>query len=153
MLEILPELQIEQREAAASRYLSHKALDLTEDDIGEITKEVLAIVENDDLAVLFGPTSRSEVPIVGQIGNYSLSGQVDRLAISDDEILIIDYKTNRPPPDDAKNIPKIYVRQMAAYRAVLKDIYPKHKVRSFLLWTDICSLMEIPEENLNKIEF
>jgi len=83
----------------------------------------------------------------------SLSGQVDRLAISGNEILIVDYKTNRPPAENADNIPRIYLRQMAAYSAVLKDIYPGFEVRSFLLWTDICCLMEIPDEILNKMTF
>lgn len=153
LLELLPGLPVEERRDAAIRYLSQKALDLPPGDIEQISTEVMEIFENDDFAELFGPNSRAEVPIVGQIGNYSLSGQVDRLAILDGEILIIDYKTNRPPPKSSAAIPKIYQRQMAAYKAILSDIYPDHKVRSFLLWTDIGSLMEIPDEILNKIRF
>ncbi|MBT6329364.1 MAG: double-strand break repair helicase AddA [Kordiimonadaceae bacterium] len=153
LLEILPDLPADERREGAMRYLSQKALDLPPDDIEQISGEVMAIFENDDFAGLFGPGSRAEVPIVGQVGNYTLSGQVDRLAILDGEILIIDYKTNRPPPKSANASPKIYQRQMAAYKAVLSDIYPDHKIRSFLLWTDIGSLMEIPDEILNKIAF
>ena len=153
LLEILPNLPSGDRESAATKYLSQKAVDLSSTDIGKISAEVLAIIEDESLAVLFGSDSRAEVPIVGQIGEYSLSGQVDRLAISGKEILIVDYKTNRPPAGSADKIPRIYLRQMAAYSAVLKDIYPGFEVRSFLLWTDICVLMEIPDEMLNKITF
>ncbi|HRW28391.1 MAG TPA: double-strand break repair helicase AddA [Emcibacteraceae bacterium] len=153
LLEILPQLPDMERADAATRYLSQKALDLPNDDIGQIADEVISILQNKDFKVLFGENSRSEVPIVGQIGSFSLSGQVDRLAVTEDEIYIIDYKTNRPPPQSAENIPMIYQRQMAAYRAVLNNVYPEHHVRSFLLWTDIGRLMEIPEAQLNKIEF
>ena len=153
LLEVLPGLPIDDRDTAAVKYLSQKALDLTDVDVKQITDEVLSILSDSKFSALFGPDSRAEVPIVGQIGNYSLSGQVDRLAIQNNEILIVDYKTNRPPADRAEHIPKIYQRQMAAYSAVLKDIYPNYTVRSFLLWTDICSLMEIPQEIIEKIDF
>jgi len=153
LLEILPDLSAVERREGTVRYLSQKALDLTSGDLEQISDEVMAIIENDDFSGLFGPGSRAEVPIVGQVGDYTLSGQVDRLAILDGEILIVDYKTNRPPPKSAAAIPKIYQRQMAAYKAILSEIYPNHKVRSFLLWTDIGSLMEIPDEILNKITF
>ncbi|MDG1858316.1 MAG: 3'-5' exonuclease, partial [Emcibacteraceae bacterium] len=151
LLEILPD--IDNQVEAMHRFLSQEAYDLSEDDVRQISDEVKAILDNPDLAGLFGPSSRSEVPIVGQIGSYSLSGSVDRLAVTDNEVLIVDYKTNRPPPKSAEKIPLIYQRQMAAYRAVLKEIYPDKQLRSFLLWTDIGSLMEIPDELLNKIDF
>ncbi len=153
LLEILPNLPGPDRSTAAKRYLSQDALDLTAQDVTQITDEVLSILNNGEMAPLFGPGSRSEVPIIGQVGNYSLSGQVDRLAVLDDEILIIDYKTNRPPPTGVEKTPQIYVKQMAAYKAVLQDIYPNLPVRTFLLWTDVASLMEIPEEMLNKVNF
>ncbi|MDG1708135.1 MAG: PD-(D/E)XK nuclease family protein, partial [Emcibacteraceae bacterium] len=151
LLEILPD--IDNQEAAMQRFLSQDAHDLSQADIRQISDEVMTILNNPDLAGLFGPSSRSEVPIVGQIGSFSLSGSVDRLAVTDKEVLIVDYKTNRPPPMNVEKIPLIYQRQMAAYRAVLKEIYPDKQLRSFLLWTDIASLMEIPDELLNKIKF
>ena len=113
----------------------------------------MSILEDENIAVLFGPDSRSEVPIIGQVGSHTLSGQVDRLALSENELLIIDYKTNRPPPKTVAAIPMIYLRQMAGYQAVLQDIYPNLKIRSFLLWTDIGKLMEIPHQTLKKINF
>jgi len=151
LLEILPD--IDNKVEAMQRFLSQDAHDLSEGDVQQISDEVMAILDNPDLAGLFGPSSRSEVPIVGQIGSYSLSGSVDRLAVTENEVLIVDYKTNRPPPKSTEKIPLIYQRQMAAYRAVLKEIYPDKQLRSFLLWTDIGSLMEIPDELLNKINF
>lgn len=153
LLEILPEIEEGEREAAAIKYLNHDAHEISQNDTSQIVSEVMSIIYDKNLKHLFGPDSRSEVPIVGQIGSFSLSGQVDRLAVLENEILIIDYKTNRPPAEKVEDIPLIYVRQMAAYKRVLEDIYENRRVRSFLLWTDTGLLMEIPETNLNKIKF
>lgn len=153
LLEILPDTAAEERQLTIARYLTQDAHELTDEQITEITAEVLEIFNTPALEGLFGPNSRSEVPIVGQVGNFTLSGQVDRLAVRGDEVLIIDYKTNRPPARNPDMIPKIYQRQMAAYKAVLKEIYPDKKVSCFLLWTDIAELMEIPEDLLNKFTF
>ncbi len=35
---------------------------------------------------------------MARIGAYDLEGQIDRLAVVDGSLLILDYKTNRPPP-------------------------------------------------------
>lgn len=153
LLEILPEIAVENREGALGRYLTQDAHELNEGDIAQISEEVQGILNNPELEGLFGPGSRSEVPIVGQIGDFSLSGEVDRLAVTDDEVIIVDYKTNRPPPESVEKIPRIYQRQMAAYRAVLSQIYPDHKVKSYLLWTDVGNMMEIPDNLLDKVIF
>jgi ATP-dependent helicase/nuclease subunit A len=89
---------------------------------------------------LFGPDSLAEVPLTGVLGTHVVSGQVDRLAIGTKEILVVDYKTNRAPPPQP---PALYVRQMAAYRALLRLIYPGRKVRCFLLWTTVPALAEL----------
>jgi ATP-dependent helicase/nuclease subunit A len=150
LLEILPDTSPQHRRPSIERFLSQDAHEITYEQKEQITNEVLDIFENSDLEGLFGESSRAEVPIVGQVGDFTLSGQVDRLAIQGNEVLIVDYKTNRPPARSPEKIPKIYQRQMAAYKAVLKEIYPKKHVRCFLLWTDIAELMEIPEGFLNK---
>ncbi len=153
LLEILPDINAENRKIAAEKYLSQSAHGLLKKDIQQISKEVMAVLEDERFAALFSDASRAEVPIVGQVGNYTISGFVDRLVIEGNEILIVDYKTNRPPPETAEKTPKLYLWQMAAYRKILSDIYPDHTIRSMLLWTDNCSLMEIPDHLQDKIEF
>lgn len=153
LLEILPNTDPDDWQISIERYLNQDAHELTDQQIKEIQKEVLDILNSPALEGLFGPESRSEVPIVGQVGNFTLSGQVDRLAVKGDEVLIIDYKTNRPPARSPETVPKMYQRQMAAYKAVLKEVYPKKEIKCFLLWTDIAELMEIPDELLNKFIF
>ena len=92
-----------------------------------------------DHADLFGPGSLAEVPITGTIdgpeGPKVISGQLDRLLVSAGSVTVIDYKTNRPPPETEDEVAPQYLRQMAAYREALRGIYPGRPVRSVLLWT------------------
>jgi ATP-dependent helicase/nuclease subunit A len=58
-------------------------------------------------------------------------------------VWIVDYKTNRPPPADVKDVPAAYRAQVDEYRTLLRGIYPDKTVRCFLLWTYAPQLMEI----------
>jgi ATP-dependent helicase/nuclease subunit A len=73
-----------------------------------------------------------------------LSGQIDRIAVTASEVMIVDYKTNRPPPVDVIKVAPAYLFQLAAYVLALREIYPGKLVRCALLWTDGPRLMEIP---------
>jgi ATP-dependent helicase/nuclease subunit A len=81
--------------------------------------------------------------IAGDHGTMVLSGQIDRLVVTAAEVLVLDYKTNRPPPATESDVAEIYLRQMAAYRAVLRRIYPDRPVTCALLWTDGPRLMPL----------
>ena len=102
-----------------------------------------------DLAPLFGPSSRAEVPLAGLVetaaGPQVISGQVDRLLVEDRTISLVDFKTQRPAPSTPESVPRYYLRQMAAYRALLAEIYPDREIRSFLLWTDQPRLMQLSD--------
>jgi len=115
--------------------------------------EALAVTEAPGHQALFAEGSRAEVPLIGSVqtprGIFTVSGQVDRLAVTAREVLIVDYKTNRPPPVDAVGVALAYRRQLALYRALLGKIYPSHQVRAFLLWTATPRLMEIDAKTLD----
>ncbi len=151
LLEILPDLPEDKRQEAAQRFLSQPAYGLERRDISHITAQITDILTDPDFAEVFSPTSRAEVSIVGLVGDIPISGQVDRLVVLPHEILIVDYKTNRPPPMDVAHVSRLYLRQMAAYRAVLSDIYGDKAIRCLLLWTDIAHLMELPEDSLEQV--
>ena len=136
LLQSLPELPAEARAPAAAAFLARPVHRLEADARAEIAAEVAAVLDDPDLAPVFGPGSRAEVALTGAIGNRVIAGQVDRLLIADDAVTVIDYKTNRAPPEDEAEVAEIYLRQMAAYRAVLARIYPDRPVRCVLLWTD-----------------
>ena len=151
LLETLPDLPVERREASARAYLASQ-IDLDADQREQITAETLAVISHPKFAAIFGPDSLAEVSLTGSAPGLPdgvvLNGQVDRLVITDHEILIIDYKTNRPPPTDAKDVPRLYLAQMAAYQALLRAIHPDRKVRCALVWTDGPRLMELEDAAL-----
>jgi ATP-dependent helicase/nuclease subunit A len=143
LLQILPDLPAAERRVAASRFLARPVHGLVAAAQDEIAAETLAILEQPEFAALFGPESQAEVPIVGLIGDYALSGQIDRLVVGVQEILIVDYKTLRPPPATEDAVPPAYLRQLAAYRTAVARIYPGRDIRCALLWTDGPSLMPV----------
>ena len=105
---------------------------------------LIDILQKPEMQILFGENSRSEVPIVGVTSDGKvISGQIDRLVVSDDEVLIIDYKTNRYPPQRIEDVPESYLEQINAYKDLLKNIFSCKKIRCFLLWTTDATLMEI----------
>lgn len=149
LLQILPEMAPENRAKAAEQFLARRVHDLTAADQEALASEVLGVLRDPQLRALFGPGSRAEVPVVGRIGDYVVAGQVDRLCVTDEAVQIVDYKTNRPPPLDPRAVAPVYLRQMAAYRAVLGEIYPQLAIHCSLLWTDGPRLMQIPAEILD----
>ena len=152
LLQTLPDLPLEARRDAAARFLSLPAHGLTNEEKDEIAGAVFRVLDEARFASVFAKSSRAEVPVTGCIefrGRPLLvGGQIDRLCISDDEVVIVDYKTNRPPPATLDSVSEAYLVQMAAYRAVLAQIYPNHVIRCGLLWTDGPSLMNLPPEML-----
>jgi ATP-dependent helicase/nuclease subunit A len=153
LLRHLPALPAGEREAAARRFLAQPAHGLSEAEVAEWTAEALAVTESPSHRALFAESSRAEVPLIGSVktprGTFTVSGQVDRLAVTESEVLIVDYKTNRPPPDAAAGVALAYRRQLALYRALLGEIYPSHTIRAFLLWTATPRLMEIDAKTLD----
>jgi ATP-dependent helicase/nuclease subunit A len=154
LLRHLPTVPTTERTATARRFLAQPAHGLTDEEAGQWAAEALAVTETPAHAPLFAQGSRAEVPLIGTVqtprGPFTVSGQIDRLAVSEHEVLIVDYKTNRPPPADAAQVPLAYRRQLALYRALLRAIYPRRPVRAFLLWTSGPKLMEIDAGTLDK---
>jgi ATP-dependent helicase/nuclease subunit A len=154
LIQSLPDLPPAQRAAAADDYLRRNRVRLSEDDCALIAQQALAILDDPRFAALFAAGSRAEVPVVGMLPRdgrppYSVTGQIDRLVVTDGEVLIADYKTNRPAPIALADVPPAYRQQLALYRALLQRIYPGRAVRAALVWTDNATLMELPGEALD----
>ncbi len=152
LLQILPDVPEPARTGAMRRYLEKPGLGLEQSMQDAIAGEVRAILDNSDWYPLFGPFSRAEVPLVGEVSGRQVSGQVDRLSVLDDEVMVIDYKTNRPPPRELADVSTAYGRQMAIYRALLRQIYPDKTVRCALLWTEGPRLMLLEDSWLDGFE-
>ncbi len=144
LLQSLPELAPEARPAAGRRYLGLALHASPPEEQESILAETLAVLEHPDFAHVFGPTSRAEVPVVALLGDRAISGQIDRIVVLPARVLIVDYKTLRPPPADPESVPPAYLQQLAAYRDAVQAIYPRHAVDAAILWTDGPMLMPIP---------
>jgi len=155
LLEVLPTVPKEKQLKAAMTYLSRPCHDLTEFQAKELSEEIVKVLNHPDFAPIFGEGSQAEVPIVGLINEMKdqdakiISGAIDRMIVTEDSVLIVDYKTNRPPPTDETQVQKIYLKQMAAYRAAMMRIYPDKEIRCALLWTDGPNLMELSSIRLD----
>jgi ATP-dependent helicase/nuclease subunit A len=149
LLQSLPELPIERRAAAAERFLALPVHGLGAEARAPIAAEALTVLNEPEFVPIFGPGSRAEVPVVGLIGTRALSGQIDRIVVTDDAVLVVDYKTLRPAPASEAEVPALYLDQLAAYVAAISAIYPGKRVRAALLWTDGPRLMPLSAESLS----
>src|SRR5204862_72933 len=80
------------------------------DERDRLVAGVLGLLADDRFAPLFAPGSRAEVPIVGRLHrpgrpDILVSGQIDRLVVTADAVLIADYKTNQVVPDTPQAAP------------------------------------------------
>lgn len=151
LLEILPLVEMPAREKTLAVYLAQESLELSPEKQEAFAKEVLDILRHPEFAPIFGAGSRAEVAVTGLTGGREkgvrvLSGQIDRLLVTDSDVMIVDFKTNRPPPDRAEDIAPVYLKQLAAYRSVLQGIYPEKTIRCALLWTEKPVLMPVPDK-------
>ena len=149
LLQHLPSMPRADWEPAARSWLARPAHALPAGEAERITAETLAILDHAELAALFGPDSRAEVPITGMIGNAVVGGMVDRLAVLPDRVILADFKTNRRAPSRPEDTPVLYLRQMAAYRAVLRQVFPDRPIRCALVWTHTGHVSVLPDALLD----
>jgi ATP-dependent helicase/nuclease subunit A len=145
LLQSLPGLAGRKRDAALDQMLADPLLALGADEQSALRAEVRAVLDAPEFAALFAPGTRAEVPLAGMVGDHLVSGQIDRLVVRADQVLVVDYKTDRSPPATADQVPPAYLRQMGAYRTLLRQIYRDREVRCALLWTVGPHLMALDE--------
>ncbi|WGM45796.1 ATP-dependent helicase/nuclease subunit A [Brevundimonas sp. NIBR10] len=152
LLERLPEIAAEDRPDAAVRILARER-DLDEAQRTEMIAAAFGVLDDARFAPVFGPGSRAEVALTGSApglpGGVSISGRIDRLVVTPDRVLVVDYKSNRPAPPTIAAADPSYVLQLAVYVAVLKRLYPDRAVEAALVWTDGPDLMEVPADRLD----
>jgi ATP-dependent helicase/nuclease subunit A len=148
LFQLLPDVAPESRKTAAWRILKRQGIPPEGRD--EIAKAVLAVMADPDYAFMFAPGSLAEIPVAADLGGSlgSISGQIDRLAITDECVFIIDFKSDREPPADVDALDQAYAIQLAGYRAAVCLIFPGKPVKAALLWTEVPRLMEVPDRVL-----
>jgi ATP-dependent helicase/nuclease subunit A len=150
LLEILPDRSPDIRPEIARTLLTRAGVS-DPAAIAEMTNAALRVLDDPAIASVFAPGSRAEVAVVGRVddglgGALRVAGRVDRLAVSPTEILIVDFKTDRPPPASLEALDPAYLVQMAAYRGVLANAWPGRAIVCALLWTEGPRLMILPDD-------
>ena len=118
--------------------------------------EARAVIDAPDLSGVMAPPPDAqilrEVRLTATVpGIGLLHGTIDRLILRAQEVLAIDYKSNAELPDRPDGTPLGILRQMGAYRAALREIYPDRIMRMAILWTAAPGLMELPDSLLDQV--
>ncbi len=150
LLAHLPEVAPESRREIALRFLARRT---SAEDAEALADETIRILSDPAFAAAFAPGSRAEAGIVADLPELGeaarINGRIDRLAVTDGAVLIVDYKTNRPPPAREEDVPPVHLAQMALYRAAARKIFPGRRVSCALVWTETPSLMPLSEALLD----
>jgi hypothetical protein len=75
----------------------------------EMLSAALGVLQDPAMAGVFAPGGRAEAAIIGSSKQHLpegvvINGRVDRLVVSDTEVLIVDFKTDQPAPDTPEGV-------------------------------------------------
>jgi ATP-dependent helicase/nuclease subunit A len=144
LLQDLPEIDFENRISFARG--KAKQLDLNTDDVLNLVE----MINRPDLALFFGSDSSAEVELRGTLASgQSVAGRIDRIAVSDTAIAVLDYKSDHVVPHTL-GADHAYVSQMALYAALLREAYPDRTMQVAIIWTENASLTWLSPELLAK---
>jgi len=153
LLQYLPELPPASRSAAGAAFLARQTT-FTPAQRREMLKAAESILNDPEFSELFQPGSRAEAAVIGTSGRLPdgmiINGRVDRLVVTPERVLVIDFKTDQPAPDDVSGVAESYIVQMAAYCVVLERAYPGREIGAVLCWTDGPRMMRIPDAMLSE---
>lgn len=152
LFEVLPDIPVADRAARAAAWLAREAADLDDPAREAILATVTAVMTDPARAALFGPGSRAEIGIAGDLvapdgTRVAVSGQIDRMLVTETEILVVDFKTNRVVPDA---VPPAYVAQLALYHRLLGERSAGRTIRCAILWTETGHLDEVAASVLDR---
>lgn len=116
---------------------------MAEKEAQDLLDKVAVIFKIPEINALFSKNGQSEVSVFVKEEGKSRTRRIDRMLVKDDEVLILDYKTNRIAPQNVAEIPSSYQEQLNDYKRILGRIYEGRKVRAFLLYIESMKLFEI----------
>ncbi|MGB2160267.1 MAG: 3'-5' exonuclease, partial [Candidatus Puniceispirillaceae bacterium] len=135
MFEVLPGLPAARHRAVIATMIAAQK-ELPAETAMALADDVMQVLGLPELAALFGPDSLAETSVSGVVAGLGVAGQIDRLHIDDERVLIGDFKTGPRPA----TTPDSYVRQMALYGAVMAQIYPQCEIVTWLIWTEVAAV-------------
>ncbi len=152
LLEHLPHLPEADWRAAAESLLLHGEDALLQEEVEPVLDEVRRVMRALEAADWLDPDSLAEVEItaeLAELGGQRIHGCIDRLMVTPDQVRLLDYKSNAVVPQRPEEVPDGIVRQIAAYRAALRQIHPGKPIHCAILWTASAQIMPLAHEQLD----
>ena len=147
LFERLPGCPPEARHAAALRWLTGAAgIDAT--TAAALAADACAVIADPRFAAVFSADALAEAPIAAVVDGAVIAGTADRLLVTDEAVLVVDFKTGRRAPATLAEVPRHHLDQMGAYAAALRAIFPDRPVRAGLLYTATPLLIELDAATL-----
>ena len=141
LFELLPALDPALRADVAQRWCALNAAGL---DAPEMMATVQAVLDDPAFAPVFAADALTEAPVAAVLGEAVIAGSIDRLLVTETDVLAVDFKTGSRVPAGLAEVPAAHLAQMAAYTAALARVFPGREVRAGLLYTAGPRLIEIP---------
>ncbi|NKN39170.1 double-strand break repair helicase AddA [Agrobacterium sp. a22-2] len=152
MLQVLPAFSKAERFEAAERYVGRAARFWPAADRARLLDDVMAVLDHPQLQEVFSAHGQAEVSVMGTFllngEERTVSGRIDRLAVTADRVILLDYKTNRMPPKSLAELPFAHRAQLAIYREILGPLYPGKVFDCLLVYTEDARVLSVPEADL-----
>ncbi len=117
------------------------------DALQECIQEIKTIFDTAELADYFNPQHYqqlwNEVPVSYLVKSGIVNGLIDRLLLTEDEAIIIDYKSHRITANDTQQTAETFRPQMESYKKGIQKIWPGKKVRCLILFTALAEMTEL----------
>ncbi|NUX00982.1 AAA family ATPase [Wolbachia endosymbiont of Madathamugadia hiepei] len=132
ILQYMPKIEKDRRKNWVRKYLDNMN---TKEDKDEIYNKILAFNEKYDY--LFDLEGKSEITLSGTIDGEPILVRLDRLCITQDKSIIIDYKSHRNVSVSSLSEVK---KQMSIYKTLVQEIYPNKQVECVVIWVEDLTL-------------
>lgn len=120
-----------------SNEIINKEQFLNDNDKNHILQNIESFLKSNQINQIFCGNIKCEIEVSGIINNKAKLARIDLLVEKENEILIIDYKSDQTLP---KTIPSQYIEQLNDYKILIKNIYPKHHIKTAIFWTEFLKL-------------
>lgn len=155
LLEHLAAMPVDRRAEAGDLLVAHLHADAgfapVFDLLSAMRDEALALVNAPALAHVFAAETLAEIPITADLpGIGRIHGVIDRLIVTPDRVTAVDFKSNRVEPARVDEVPEGLLRQMGAYAAALRQVYPDRQIDTALVWTRSATYMPLSHDDVTQ---
>ncbi|MFL3876315.1 hypothetical protein wTkk_000232 [Wolbachia endosymbiont of Trichogramma kaykai] len=135
ILQYIPKIEKDRRKNWVRKYLDSIN---TSEDKDEIYSKILTFNEKYDY--LFDLEGKSEILLSGIIDGRPVLVRLDRLCVTEDKAIIIDYKSHYNVSISSSNEIK---KQMLIYKTLVQEVYPDKKVECLVIWMEDLTLQSL----------